>query len=178
MLVDRDATAPSAKPADHLHHRLRYASRLAVQVGPTQMLEYAFGDWRYYVEGEKGVWRGAVALLTPTQAGFGRRSLSFVPDSDRFTELAGADRSAAMQIDQADVERLVSELEARYQKNITTEVQAEWSDFTFVRDDLPYHLFHNSNHQTAGSVRRLGAEVRGSPILSNFRLQMPRPDRD
>ncbi len=146
-------------------------SRLALQVDETHMLEYSFGDWRYYVERERTLWRGVVALTLPTQAGFGRRALPFVDDVEEFNSLAGASRSARLEVEQANVENLLEKLEARYQENIATEVSSDEEGFTFVQDDLSYHLFRNSNHQTANWLRSLDCGVRGIPILSNFQLE-------
>jgi hypothetical protein len=38
------------------------------------------------------------------------------------------------------------------------------------RDPARYHVFRNSNHATAEWLRELGCDVRGFPLLSNFRV--------
>jgi hypothetical protein len=145
-------------------------SRVAVPIDQTRMVEYGYGDWRYYAEGEKGPWRGLVAIATPTDAALGKRSLSLTRNSDTFRLSAGADRSERLEVEQGRVNQLLGHLEGRYQANIDSEIQPANSLFSFVKDALPYHLSHNSNHQAADWLRRLGCEVRGNPVNANFRV--------
>jgi hypothetical protein len=145
-------------------------SRVAVQIDQARMVEYGYGDWRYYAEGEKGLWRGMVAIATPTDAALGKRSLPFSADREDFRRQAGADRSERLDVEQARVNQLVGHLEGRYQAHIDTEIHPAHLPFSFVKDELPYRLSHNSNHQAADWLRRLGCEVRGNPVYANFRV--------
>lgn len=156
--------------ADYGHH-----SRLALQVDRQRMVEYAFGDWRYFAAGENTLWRGTVALFVPTEATLGRRPLASVPDEAAFNDLTGAVRSLRIEVERARLEELLAVLEGRYGAQVSTEVAGEWTEMTFVKERGPYHLFQNSNHQTANWLRALGCEVGRFPIRSNFRL---RPGRE
>lgn len=164
---------PPPRPADASSVFLsRYGmhSRVALQVDRSRMVEYGYGDWRYYAEGEKGPWRGIVAIATPTDAALGKRSLPFTQDPENFRRVAGADRSERIEVERARVNQLVSHLEGRYHANLHTEIRPAGSPFSFVKDEHPYQLSHNSNHQAVDWLRRLGCEVRGNPVYANFRV--------
>jgi hypothetical protein len=146
-------------------------SRLALQVDDRWMAEYSFGDWRYFAQGERTIWRGLAALTVPTEGGLGRRHLPLTEDESTFNAVAGSVRSARLEVGQAKLDELLAALESRYEANIATEMVADWAEMTFVKDDLSYHLFYNSNHRTAEWLRSLGCGVRGIPVLSNFRIE-------
>jgi len=158
------------EPGDVYISKYGKHTRVALQLDQTRLVEYGFGDWRYYAEGEKGIWRGAVAITTPTEAALGRRILAHTADPVEFVRRSGADRSERIVVERDRVERLVSELDARYRANIDTEIHPEDTAFSFVKDDAPYHLAYNSNHQAADWLRQLGCEVGGNAVLSNFRV--------
>lgn len=135
------------------------------------MVEYAFGDWRYYGLGERSLWRGAVALLTPTDSTLGRRILPLTEDAESFHTVAGSVRSTRLLVEKGRADELLVRLDARYRQAIETQVSNDWSDLAFVLDNRNYHLFRNSNHQVAQWLRELDCEVRGNPILSNFQVE-------
>lgn len=157
---------------DYGHH-----TRLALQIDEGRVLEYAFGDWRYFAMGERTLWRGTIAVLLPSQATLGRRVLPLVEDETTFAEMAGAERSIRLEVEREEADALLRDLEARYQAKLATAITPLNSDFTFVRDEASYHLLHNSNHQTAAWLRDLGCEIEGAPILSNFRFRDSAPER-
>jgi hypothetical protein len=161
---------PPVEPSTVYLSQYGMHSRVAVQVDPTRMMEYGYGDWRYYAEGEKGPWRGIVAIATPTPAALGKRSLPLTLDHEEFRRQAGAERSVRFAVEKARAVELVRHLEGRYQAKADTEIQPVDSPFRFVKDDLPYQLSHNSNHQAADWLRRLGCEVHGNPVSANFRV--------
>lgn len=145
--------------------------RLALQVDQFVMVEYSFGDWRYYARDEKSLRRGIAALLFPGDAAFGRRSLPFFAEADLVASSAGAVRSARIEVEREKLDTLIAELDERWEQKSDTVVWSDISRLHFVQDDHRYHLFRNSNHKTATWLRRLGCEVRGTPILSNFRVE-------
>ncbi len=146
-------------------------SRLAVQTSGTGLVEYGYGDWRFYALGEKGLWSGLRAVAKPTPSALARRTLPPTDDPAVFRQRAGADRAARFLVERERADDLLRELDRRYRKNIDTEFRRETSGFSFIRDDEPYHLLHNSNHQTAEWLRHLGCEVRGPTVHSNFRVE-------
>lgn len=145
-------------------------SRLALQIDEHLMVEYTYGEWDYYARRDRTVWRGFMAMAFPTEGTLGRRFLPFTDERSEFEALSGADRSARIEVDFLQAQDLLKALDDRYSDRIDTEMELPRTDLSFVRDDLSYSLFRNSNHQTAEWLRRLGCEIRGSPLLSNFRI--------
>jgi hypothetical protein len=146
-------------------------SRLALQTDENTLVEYTFGDWRYYANDERSLWRGVVALVLPGEAGFGRRQIPFHPEEQGVTRIAGAVRSARIEVEGAKLDALLLQLDERWNRNRETSLFSDLAELHFVKDDASYHLFRNSNHQTAAWLRSLGCEVRGTPILSNFEVE-------
>jgi hypothetical protein len=152
-------------------------TRVALQTGPHELTEYGFGDWHFYAKGDKGLASGIKAIATPTGSALARRTLPFTRDAAEFVATAGARRSERMEIEAALVNQLARALKARHQQNSSTAIHSEETGFTYVRDDLPYHLFQNSNHQAADWLEQLGCTISGTPILSNFRVTAPSETR-
>jgi len=145
-------------------------SRLALQVNESEMVEYSVGDWRYYANDERSLWRGLVALAVPGDAGLGRRMLPFSAEEEGVIESAGAERAARIEVEADQLATLLQNLDRRWQENAETARFSPETKLHFVKDPDSYHLFHNSNHRTANWLQALGCEVRGSPIVSNFRI--------
>ncbi|MGH8287112.1 MAG: hypothetical protein ACRETT_15295, partial [Steroidobacteraceae bacterium] len=69
-------------PADPVEVFIIDQGRTASLVIPASsggMLRYAYGDWRWYALRETGLFRGAAALLWPTQGALGRAELGGPP---------------------------------------------------------------------------------------------------
>jgi hypothetical protein len=145
-------------------------SRVALQIDETRMIEYGFGDWRYYAVGEKSAWRGVMALAVPTESALGRRIVPMAGSADGFSYVAGSGRSALLRVERRRIDELVAALDARYRANLGSEISGS-GGFTYVKDEPSYHLLKNSNHQAAGWLRELGCEVSGFPIISNFEVK-------
>jgi hypothetical protein len=156
--------------ADYGHH-----SRIAVQLNESELIEYSFGDWRYYAQSERSWWRGFVALGFPGEAGLGRRTLPLFESEREFIAYTGSDRSHRLEVEQERTDQLLRELDERWEQNRDTAFFSEERGLHFVKDDERYHLFNNSNHKTAEWLERLGFEISGAPIISNYRVEEPRP---
>lgn len=157
-------------------------ARLALQLDDQWLIEYAFGDWDYYAMEQRNPWRGAVALLVPTQSTLARRFLPLTTDEDRFNAMAGPRRTARLWVEREALAELVARLDQSYRQQLPTETHLPDLGLTFVQHDRRYHLLHNSNHRVAAWLRALGCEVEGSPLLSNFEVNrdatappLPRP---
>ena len=48
-----------------------------------------------------------------------------------------------------------------------------WTDFSMVRDDEHYAMWHNCNHLTARWLRELDCRVEGIALLSHFTVVAP-----
>lgn len=151
-------------------------ARLALPWDEDWLVEYAFGDWDYYARAKRTPWRGAVALLVPTEATLARRFVPFTAEEDEFKARAGSVRSVRLSVERNALADLTAQLDQRYRQQMDTETYLPDLGLSFVKDDHAYHLFHNSNHRVAAWLQSLGCEVRGTPILSNFEVRPPGKD--
>lgn len=143
-------------------------TRLALPDGNRRFIEYGFGDWEFYGLENRGILSGLAALAGWRDAAFSRRILPATPGGSLTPELSGSQRQLRIVVEKSRVEALRKRLEARWEGNPERVIRS-FDGVPVSRDGATYHLGRNSNHATAGWLRELGAEVRGHPVLSNFR---------
>ena len=145
-------------------------TRLALPTGEPGMVEYGFGNWHYYALGERGPVSSFRAIVGIGPATLARRRLPPFEDTDAFFHLVGGRRSVVLMAEEDRIRDLRESLEGTWRENLGPERFHARDDLGFVRYDTTYHLFRNSNHRTADWLERLGCEIRGVPILSNYRV--------
>ena len=153
---------------DHGRH-----SSLVVPTPSGALIRYSYGDWEYYALGRTSLARGLAALLAPTPAALGRRELPGPPGpiQVRRQVRVGIEQLFSIDVAEADVARLGEQLDGLYQAGRPTRVYSAAMDLDFVHHPAPYTLRHNSNRMVAEWLRVLGCEVRGQPVLSDWRLE-------
>jgi hypothetical protein len=134
------------------------------------LVEFEFGEWRWFALDQTGFWDAWRALCWPSAGTLGRRELT--------AETAAALRAGALgqELFELAVEReradaLLRQLDLRWTRNAATAVYHARYDLHFVRDNQSYHLLHNCNPAVAGWLRELGCAVRGPALLSNWRVR-------
>jgi hypothetical protein len=145
--------------------------RIAVPSGRSTFIEYGFGEWNYYGREKRGLFSILRAGSGWGAGAFSRRELVPAPDGTLGPWQTGGTRSEGILVERARAEALRTKLDARWQANQHTVRTREIDGVTVSRDPARYHLFRNSNHATAEWLGELGCEVRGFPILSNFRVK-------
>lgn len=145
---------------------------------------WAYGDWRWYALGERGVADAWAALFRPTQAGLGRQELPVPPQAPAGREATAARQAPAflpalsvpveelypIAVERRQAAALAERLEALFRERIHTLEPSESSGLDFVHHPEPYALLHNSNRVVADWLRELGCDVRGQAILSRWRV--------
>jgi hypothetical protein len=145
--------------------------RVALPAGDSTFTEYGFGEWHYYALEERG-WLSTL----PAGAGFGsgafsRRTLRPAADGTLGSRQTGGTRSERIAVERTKADALRRELDDRWARN-QGDVRIRQADGVPVsRDPAGYHLFDNSNHATARWLGQLGCEVRGFPLMANFRVE-------
>lgn len=139
------------------------------------MVRYAYGDWRYYALRQRGLGRGAAALLWPTDATLGRKRMAApaTPQNIRERVRSGIEAMHAVGVSKARVEALRERLDATWEAGSDEAVVNVLNDLVFVPHPADYHTFHNSNHAVANWLEMLGAEVKGSAANSDWRVVRP-----
>jgi len=135
--------------------------------GGSSLIEYGFGNWRYYALGERSLPSGLRALFFSDTATLSRRPLARPRDAEWGRRL-GSRRSVGLAAPADAVEALRQELERLWRESDPDTAEAH--GLYFRRVDLDDSLFHNSNHRTAAWLERLGCEVQGSPVMGNFEV--------
>lgn len=155
---------------DQGHH-----SSLVLPMPGHHMARFSYGDWDYYALADTGVYQGASALLWPTQGALGYRGLPGPPTaaSVRAQVAVPIVHIYPLRVEQIRVERLRHRLMALYHANVDTRVYNPRYDLYFVHDPQGYDIFHDSNHEVARWLERLGCEVRGPALLSNWKIETP-----
>lgn len=133
---------------------------------------FAYGDWRWYVEGERGAVAASRALLWQSRAAFGRRALLPPDEDDGWQPQVGSLilGQTAFEAEAARVDALLAQLHAVFEAAEAAPVLVQHLQLEVVPHPQAYSLGHNSNHQVADWLRAVGAEVRGSPVIGRWRV--------
>ena len=145
-------------------------TRLALPDGPGQLVEYGFGDWRYYAEAERNLFTGAQALFFSSGATLSRRELTD-PNTAELSRHFFSNRTEAIEVPGDLASQLHEALLLAWEAGEGEEIRQ--GSLVFRQSPQRYSLFHNSNHQTAFWLEQLQCEVRGAPFWSNFRVASP-----
>lgn len=145
-------------------------SRLVLPDCDQGLIQYAYGDWRYFALNQQGLGSGVRALLIPTQGSLGRR---------RYANFSGLQQSVSSDttilsfaVARDKVTALNQFLDQRFEDNIHTAIFNPQNHMIFVQDDLDYTLCHNSNHELVVWLKKLNCRVEGFVLLADFQLQV------
>lgn len=167
---------PPSHPADAVNVYLTDYGKHSSVVLPVKTGgydEYAFGDWDYFAQGHNGIFNAIRALLGSPQATLGRRHLDAQPDDTAMMHLLGANRLMRLAVERKASDSLLNELDARFRSDGNPIFYSDYSKLYHVPDPEHYWGGNNCNHVTAGWLRKLGCEIHGSSVWSNFYLDEP-----
>ncbi|MGJ3253026.1 MAG: DUF2459 domain-containing protein [Elainellaceae cyanobacterium] len=148
-----------------------FHSRLLLPDGEGGLVQYAYGDWRYFALNQHGVVDGVAALFAPTPGTLARQEFSDLSDLRQVLGSDWQDTLLSISVANADVMELVADLDARFHQNINSRVEGSNSELVFVRDSQTYTIFHNSNHELAAWLDQLNCQVKGFVTWPNFRVK-------
>lgn len=164
-------TPPQPRPVSVLDHG-RHTSVILFDEA-SRPWRYAYGDWGWYVDGDRGALAAARALLLPSQAALGR-ALLVEEDAGWQPQVGSEIRSERRFQAKADlVDSLLAQLNGHFEAAPSAIVHAPDLQLDVVPHPQPYTFWHNSNHKVAEWLRALGAEVRGSPAIGAWRFDEP-----
>ncbi|CEJ44253.1 DUF2459 domain-containing protein [Umezakia ovalisporum] len=135
------------------------------------LIQYAYGDWRYFAFNQQDSATGIAALLIPTQGTLGRRKY------ENFAQLQQAMNTDVtilnFAVATAKATQLKKSLDKRFNQNIETKIFNPVNQMNFVQDELNYTLYHNSNHELVVWLKNLDCRVNGFVLVANFQVQLP-----
>ena len=146
-------------------------TRLAVELPNGDLVEYAYGEWRWYAKMQDQWWRAPAVVLWPTQGTLGRWEWR-APGAERqlrnaYDGLIVLELSAEASL----VDALVAELDRDFNRRSGESLRNATYRLDFVPHDRAYWLFNNSNHAVKRWLQRLGFEVRGSGIFAEWKYE-------
>ncbi len=100
---------------------------LVLPTGTGELTRYAYGDWRWYALGERGVPEGAAALLWPTPAALGRQALGGPREAStvRRQVFVEIEELHAIRVGRRQAAALAARLDALFARALATLVQNE-----------------------------------------------------
>lgn len=135
---------------------------------------YSYGEWKWYVEGRQGVWRGVAAMLWPTRSGIGRTLHGDIDSPHSHLDRLAPEGIETIYSLQADAELVIAlqqSLDTHFARARMEPVFSEDYGLYFVPYPRDYSALHQSNLVVAQWLRQLDVEVKGSPWLSNWRIE-------
>jgi hypothetical protein len=151
-------------------------SSVLLPMGDGHLVEYSYGDWEYYALNKYKWYIGASKLVYSHGSGLGRRLVPHPGDDLELRKQIGSKRLLRLDIEQSRVRELLAELDLRYYERIETLIFNDYGKAYFVKDAARYGLFHTCNAETAGWLRKLGCEVDGLAVISNFEVVKPKKE--
>jgi hypothetical protein len=131
---------------------------------------YAYGDWRWYAEGETGLLQGAAALLWPTPAGLGRQRLEQRPDQAPAFNV-GFESLHEIKVEATSAATLATRLAALHEREDALRHFNAAHRLEFAAHPERYWVFNQSNGKVAQWLQELGCEVNGLPLLARWHVK-------
>jgi hypothetical protein len=140
-----------------------------------RMTRYVYAEWHYYALNEKGPLSALRALLVPSEATLGRRTITPAVNAEALPRTLGieVERVHCLTVSSKRVQALRQRLDRAAEQRRSVKKRDLESGLTFVPYGRTYHLFHNSNTVVAAWLGELGCEVQGLAVLSKWRVQYP-----
>lgn len=163
---------PPPSPAEAVKVYLLDHGRHPSLVMPTpegHLVRYAYGDWSWYALARTGSLEAVRAVFWCNPAALGRREYGSA-DLNAILGQAPAVHVYQITVSGGDVEQLRGELNAVFERNISTLHANEEYCLDFVRDPRPYSGIHNCNHVMSSWLRQLNCEVNGLSFLCKWRV--------
>jgi hypothetical protein len=151
-------------------------SSLVLPRDEESMVEYAFGEWRWFALNHTGVLGAFRAICWGSKGTLGSRIIPTVEQGWLEDSFAGVELFS-LQVERERAGALAERLGNQWLRWEEAAVYNAAYGFTFVPVEQRYHLFRNCNPVVAGWLRELGCQVSGPALLSNWRLQPAGPAR-
>ncbi len=169
---------PKAPPSPTTIYLCDYGehSGLLLPNGDGRFVEYVYGDWDYAALNKTDPWHTFVALFFSPQPALGRRYLTPKPGEAFPHPPNNPHGISPLVVSNDKLVATVKTMDERYQKHVDTALynDAPNYDYTFVKDDQPYRMWHSCNQLTVTNLKSMNCDIGGFPILANFLVEAPR----
>lgn len=139
-----------------------------------RMVEYGFGEWRFFALNEEGVGGVARALFVSSDGTISRRYVSGPFTAEHLQGMLLFDHLYSIRVHRDDAINLREKLDRRYKEHIDSEIYNARSRLHFVKVDEQYTLSNNCNPVLARWLKQLRCEIHGPAIFSSWRVREPK----
>ncbi len=146
----------------------RHTSLLLPSRPDGSLVEYAYGEWKWFALDESRSYRVIPTLFWPTHGTLGRRALFVAPDRDAIRRAVPCEDVLEVVVAAEDALSLAARLEAQFEEHCDSVHYQPLYDLDFVPSEKAFHLFHNCNGVVADWLRELGCDVRGAAVFASF----------
>lgn len=166
---------PPTQPVDPVSVMIVDYGRHSSLIFPSEeggLVEFAYGEWKWFALMQNQWHRLPAALFWPTQGTLGRRELA----NHAAPELAhriGAQHLFAIMVERTRMAAVRDSLEQQHASQIGQKVYNQTHQLTFVPDEHDYSAFHNCNHGTCEWLESLGCKVGWTALIANFQVRPP-----
>lgn len=166
------APAPPREPREVALLAHNRHSTLLLTAADGTRVRWAYADWAWYVESERGLSSGVRALFADSQAALGRRTIPPAEPGENLERHVGVgiDRAIRFEAEAACVDSLLGALERRFESSPQSPRYSAEVNLDLVPHPRPYTFGYNSNHMVGDWLRALGVGVRGNPAFGRWRL--------
>lgn len=148
-------------------------SRLAFELPRGGLVEYAYGEWRWYAGMEDSWWRLPAVLLWETRGTLGRRYWRGPGAKARLREAYGDPVVLDLPADRHKADALAARLDREFETRRQLVVRNRVYGLSFVPWNRDYWLFNNSNHAVGDWLRAAGFEVTGCGVFAAWKIERP-----
>lgn len=144
-------------------------SRLAFERPNGALLEYGYGEWRWYAKMEDQWWRAPAVLFWPTEGTLGRREWRKPNGSAHLLREYRGLTVLVLSADAKKIDRLLARLNREFGRRSDHLVRNRAYRLNFVPYHRRYSLLNNSNHVVKEWLQELGFDVSGPGIFARWK---------
>jgi hypothetical protein len=168
-------TPPAAPPdpvsvfvADYGYHSSVILPREA-----GDLVEFAYGEWRWFALNESGWWRALPVTLGSHAGTLGMRTLAGPAELDAVRRHLAAEALYELRVARTDVDALRTRLQYRFDQQRERMIYNPQHRLHFVPDEARYGPSRNCNTETAAWLRALGCKVSGCDSVARLAIAEP-----
>jgi hypothetical protein len=138
-----------------------------------RLVEYAYGEWRWFAAGEDSLWRAPAVLLGTNPGALGRRDLGDVdPDPEQLHDTLNLERADAVCVERERARAVLEDLDRAFAAGAEKSLFNPKNGLTFVHDPSAYSGDHHCNTVVGEWLTALGCRVEGDPgFIADFRIE-------
>lgn len=148
-------------------------SSLVLPRGDGRLVEYSYGQFAWYALEEDEWWRVPALLFVPQQGALGREEWEAPATAGGVRRHRWVEAVMEVEVAQAQLDRLLARLDARFAAGADTEFRNDHYGLTFVYDEDDYWIGHSCNTAVAEWLRELDCAVPSVALSADYDVRPP-----